>query len=193
MKCYGKYSKNKSECLDCDKQNYCKDSVYKPKNTVDFSNLENYEVFSSHQTAYDALVTKENELKSFKKTKKKVANIIDELLTEASGDDVQAILFVLIPIFQKLYKYDPRTLRIVLNKMKNPSKSYRQIAIEEKTSKQVVNYHVNKAKEIEPMLDKSLLIDRRYIPYHVPKEYNTTFKMCTMQFEPEVEQLAFDF
>lgn len=62
------------------------------------------------------------------------------------------------------YDNSPRGFDIVLTKVLHPEKSYQEIAKEQNTSKQLVDYHLKRAKELLPELESAILVDRRHHP-----------------------------
>ena len=141
----------------CQYSTECKESKYKDSSSkVDLALLDNYKEFAQIEKEVEATPVL-----------KQLANIMSEifhLLEKHQGTDQHCIIFNLFNKLQLIYSSNPKTYKVLLIKLLEPHLSYSEIALRINGSKQLVDFHLKKAKTLFPELSEAILIDTRKYP-----------------------------
>ena len=86
------------------------------------------------------------------------------LLKEYQGTTQHCIIFNLFGSLSNIYQANPKTYKILLIRLLEPNLSYQNIADRLNTSKQLIAYHLQKAKDLLPELNLAFLVDQRKFP-----------------------------
>ena len=162
MDCYGAYL-NEAKCDACELRDYCKESSAIDKQSGCF----NYEDVAYSMTAPEQVQGSEP------------AKLLGELLyaLHEQPETMSAVVQLLHHVCE-IYHTNPLGFSITLTKLLNPEMTYTQIGERHNTSKQLVDYYLQRSIKLVPLLKCAILVDRRRVARSLTREvkrltYNT--------------------
>lgn len=156
--CYGKEFGKEKECTGCKSSIYCKEAVYvDPEQKIPGQKRTKRLSMQGIDTIYA-----EDILKQETST---LSGLFSEILYYLQNDEKSVYkIFYFTEKLKEIFNANPKTLKIALLKIVHPSKSFSSLGQEINGDKQLVDYHLRKARQIFPEIDKAFIIDKRKYP-----------------------------
>lgn len=144
-----------ASCKTCESREYCRQSAYPDYEEHIEGNKKTIELSEETEKNMSIQTIETNTL----------AGLFSEMLFYLQND-VESVykIFYFTEKLKEILHSNPKTLKIALLKIVHPHKSFTELAEEINCGKPLIHYHLARAREIFPEIDKAFIIDKRKYP-----------------------------